>query len=138
MGVNEVILKPELRITENHGIKDYSVIAEIILDHGCTFKEIEFYLPGFNEPLTRRIGLSEKDQMKKFLESLKHDSTRMESLEGLYNLSDSGIHTITISGPDTERLSKIEKEFKRRGFLLGTNLTREEIIQKIAEFNAGP
>ena len=59
----------------------------------------------------------------------------MESLEGLYNLSDSGIHTITISGPDTQQLSEIKKEFKRRGFLLGTNLTREEIIQKIAEFN---
>ena len=74
--------------------------------------------------------------MEKFLESLKHDSTRMESLEGLYNLSDSGIHTITISGPDTQHLSEIKKEFKRRGFLLGTNLTSEEIIQKIAEFNA--
>ena len=100
-------------------------------------KEIEFYLPGFNEPLTRKIGLSDKDQMEKFLESLKHDSTRMESLEGLYNLSDSGIHTITISGPNTKKLSEIEKEFKKRGFLLGTNLTSEEIMQKIAEFNVG-
>ena len=65
--------------------------------------EIEFYLPGFNEPLTRKIGLSDMDQMEKFLESLKHDSTRMESLEGLYNLSDRGIHTITISGPDSQQ-----------------------------------
>ncbi len=136
-GVSEVVLKPEIRITENHGIKDYNLIAEIILKHGCTLKEIEFYLPGFNEPLTRKIGLSDMDQMEKFLESLKHDSTKMESLEGLYDLSDSGIHTITISGPDTQRLSEIEKEFKRKGFLLGINLTREEIIQKIAEFNAG-
>ena len=135
-GVTEVVLKPEIRITENHGIKDYNLIAEIILKHHCILNEIEFYLPGFNEPLTRKIGLSDEDQMQKFLTSLEHDSKRMESLEGLYNLSDNGIHTITISGPDTEHLSEIEKEFKkRRGFLLGTNLTRSEINQKITEFN---
>jgi voltage-gated potassium channel len=135
-GVVEVVLEPEMRITENHDITDISVMAEIILKHGCTLKEIEYYLPGFNEPLTRKIGLSDIEKMERFLKSLKQDSKRMESLKTLYTLSDSGIHTITISGPDTQSLSKIEKELKDKGFLLGVNLTREEIIQKISEFNS--
>ncbi len=135
-GVTEVLLKPEIRITENHGVRDYNIMAEIILKYGCTLKEIEFYLPGFNEPLIRKIGLFSKEQMDKFLKSLKHDSERMESLEGLYNLSDSGVHTITISGPDSDTLSKVEKEFRERGFLLGVNLTIDEIMQQIAELKS--
>jgi voltage-gated potassium channel len=134
-GLVEVALKPEIRITENHDITDIKMMAEIILRHGCTLENIEYYLHGFNEPLTRKIGLSDKAKMGRFLKSLEQDSKKMESLERLYSLSESGIHTITISGSDTQSLSKVEKEFKDKRFLLGVNLTHEEITQKISEFH---
>ena len=47
----------------------------------------------------------------------------MESLERLYTLSGGGIHSHTISGPDTESLGKVEKELEDKGFLLGVNLS---------------
>ncbi len=58
----------------------------------------------------------------------------MESLERLYTLSGGGVHSHTISGPDTQSLAKVESDLKSRGYLLGVNLTREEIVKKIAEF----
>jgi voltage-gated potassium channel len=58
----------------------------------------------------------------------------MESLERLYTLSGGGIHSHTISSPDTQSLAKVENDLKSRGYLLGVNLTREEIVKKIAEF----
>ena len=130
----EVVLKPEIKITENHDIQDIREEAKIILKHGCTLEDIEYYLPGFKEPLKRKIGLSDEKEMDRFLSSLEHDSKRMDALERLYILSGGGIHSHTISGKDTQSLAKVEKELKTKGFLLGVNLTHDEIVHKISEF----
>ena len=130
----EVVLKPEMRITEMHDITDIKEEAEIILKHVCSLEDIEYYLPGFQEPLKRKVGLSDVREMERFLKRLDEDSKRMESLERLYTLSGGGVHSHTISGPDTQSLAKVESDLKSRGYLLGVNLTREEIVKKIAEF----
>lgn len=130
----EVVIKPEMKITENHAVGDIRAESEIILKHGCTLEDIEYYLSGFREPLHRKIDLSKIEDMEHFLESLEHDNAKMESLERLYALSGGGIHSHTISGPDTKSLSRVEKELKEKGYLLGVNLSRDEIKSKIKEF----
>ncbi|MGB9936609.1 MAG: 3H domain-containing protein [Methanobacterium sp.] len=130
----EVVIKPEMKITESHIVGDIRTESEIILKHGCTLEDIEYYLPGFREPLRRKIGLSDSKDMDKFLQSLEHDNAKMESLERLYALSGGGIHSHTVSGPDTKSLSRVETELKEKGFLLGVNLSRKEIIAKIKEY----
>ncbi|MGZ7118915.1 MAG: 3H domain-containing protein [Methanobacterium sp.] len=130
----EVVIKPEMKITENHAIGDIRAESEIILKHGCTLEDIEYYLQGFREPLHRKIGLSRIEDMDRFLDSLEHDNNKMESLQRLYALSGGGIHSHTISGPDTKSLSRVEKELKEKGYLLGVNLSRDEIKTKIKEY----
>lgn len=130
----EVVIKPEMKITESHAVGDIRAESEIILKHGCTLEDIEYYLQGFEEPLRRKIGLSEIEDMDKFLENLEHDNSMMESLERLYALSGGGVHSHTVSGPDTKSLSRVEKELKAKGFLLGTNLSKKEIKTKIKEY----
>lgn len=130
----EVVIKPEIKITENHSLPDIREESEIILENGGTLEDIEYYLPGFNEPLHRKIELSEPEKMESFLNHLEEDKQRMESLERLYNLSGGGIHSHRISAPDTDSLAKIEKELKEKGILLGVNLSHAEIEQKIEEY----
>ncbi len=130
----EVLIKPEMKITENHAVGDIRAESEIILNHGCKLEDIEYYLSGFREPLHRKIGLSKIEDMEHFLESLEHDNAKMESLERLYALSGGGIHSHTISGPDTKSLSRVEKELSDKGYLLGVNLSRDEIKSKIREY----
>ena len=130
----EVIMKPEMKITEIHTVGDIREEAEIILKHGCTLEDIKYYLPGFREPLSREIGLSDTMEMERFLESLEQDPARMEYLERLYALSGGGIHSHRISGPDTKSLTNVEKDLRTKGFLLGINLYYEEIITKIREY----
>jgi len=130
----EVVIKPEIKITETHDVSDIRAEAEIILKHGCTLKDIEYYLPGFHEPLKRKVDLSETGEMERFLKRLEEDSARMEALERLYTLSGGGIHSHHITGPDTKRLGRVEEELKERGFLLGVNLSQEEIFKKIKEY----
>ena len=130
----EVIVKPEIKITESHAVGDIRKEAEIILKHGCTMEDIEYYLPGFHEALHRNVGLSRIEDMDTFLKSLDEDSKKMEYLERLYSLSGGGIHSHRITGPDTKSLANVEKELRAKGFLLGVNLSKEEIGTKIQEF----
>ena len=132
--VVEVIVKPEIKITESHAVGDIRKEAEIILKHGCTMEDIEYYLPGFHEALHRNVGLSRIEDMDTFLKSLDEDSKKMEYLERLYSLSGGGIHSHRITGPDTKSLANVEKELRAKGFLLGVNLSKEEIGTKIQEF----
>jgi voltage-gated potassium channel len=130
----EVVIKPEIKITEMHGVSDIKEEAEIILNHRCTMEDIEYYLPGFREPLTRKINLSEMDEMDRFLDGLQHDSVKKENLERLYTLSGGGIHSHRVSGPDTKTLGLVEKKLKEKGFLLGVNFSKDEITDKIQKF----
>ena len=130
----EVVIKPEIKITESHDVLDIREEAEIILKNGCTLEDIEYYLPGFHEPLKRKVGLNQTTEMERFLKRLDEDSARMESLERLYTLSGGGIHSHRISGPDTKSLASVEKELQDKGFLLGVNLNDEEIRDKIQKF----
>lgn len=129
----EVIIKPEMTIVENHGVEDIEKEAEIIIRNGCTLEDIEYYLPGFREPLKREIHVDNIEDMKKFVEALKKNPSRYEALDRLYTLSGGGVHSHRVSGPDTRNLERVENELKKCGFLLGVNFTQKEIkdlIQK--------
>ncbi|MDI6644725.1 MAG: 3H domain-containing protein [Methanobacteriaceae archaeon] len=130
----EVVIKPEMKITENHDIHEIKEEAEIILKHGCVLEDIEYYLPGFREPLRRKINLSDIGEMERFIDKLEHDKKKMENLDRLYSLSGGGIHSHRISGPNTKTLGKVEKELDKKGFLVGVNLSKEEIKNAIQKY----
>ncbi|MCK9151430.1 3H domain-containing protein [Methanobacterium alcaliphilum] len=127
----EVVIKPEITIVENHGVSEIGEEAEIILNQGCALEDIEYYLPGFREPLKRNIGIDNLTEIKKFLNILNKDSTKKDSLDRIYALSGGGIHTHRISGPNTMSLGIVEKKLRDRGFLLGVNMTQSEIRETI-------
>ena len=129
----EIIIKPEMSIVENHGVDDIRKEAEIIIDHGCTIEDIEYYLPGFSEPLRRNVGVSSMEEIDSFIKTLRSEPRKLESLDRLYTLSGGGIHSHRISGPDSKSLELVERELKKEGFLIGVNLKLSEIKSIIQE-----
>ena len=67
-------------------ISDIREEAAVILKHGCKLEDIEYYLPGFHEPLKRKVGLSDEKEMDRFLEKLDHDPERMEDLRKVIHI----------------------------------------------------
>nr|WP_279383416.1 3H domain-containing protein [Methanobacterium formicicum] len=65
-----------MKITEMHDVADIRRESEIILKHGCTLENIEYHLPEFKEPLARKIGITEIEQLNRFLGSLEKDPHR--------------------------------------------------------------
>lgn len=129
----EIIIKPEMSIVENHGVDDIRREAEIIISHGCTIEDIEYYLPGFSEPLRRNVGVSSMKEIDSFMGTLESEPRKLESLDRLYTLSGGGIHSHRISGPDSKSLELVERELRREGFLIGVNLELSEIKSIIQE-----
>ena len=127
----EIIIKPEMNILESHSVSDILEEAKIILKHGCTLEDIKYYFTGFGEPLIRNIGISDIKEVKNFLENLEKDSSKYDSLDRIYTLSGGGIHTHRISGPNTQSLNRVENELHKKGFLLGVNMTQQEISETI-------
>ncbi len=127
----EIIIKPEMNILESHSVSDILEEAKIILKHGCTLEDIKYYFTGFGEPLIRNIGISDIKEVKNFLENLEKDSSKYDSLDRIYTLSGGGIHTHRISGPNTQSLNLVENELDKKGFLLGVNMTQQEISETI-------
>jgi len=129
----EIIIKPEMSIVENHMVDDIRREAEIIISHGCTIEDIEYYLPGFSEPLRRNVGVSSMKEIDSFMGTLESEPRKLESLDRLYTLSGGGIHSHRISGPDSKSLELVERELRREGFLIGVNLELSEIKSIIQE-----
>ncbi len=127
----EVVIKPEMLIVENHGVDDIAQEAEIIFKAGGKLEDIEYYLPGFGEPLQRKIDSSDMGDVSHFLDNLKKNASRKDALDRIYTLSGVGIHSHRVSGPDTKTLSRIEKDLEKSGFLLGVNLSKAEIKEII-------
>jgi voltage-gated potassium channel len=127
----EIIIKPEMIVVESHNVSDILEEAKIILKHGCTLEDIKYYFTGFGEPLIRNIGISDIKEVKNFLENLEKDSSKYDSLDRIYTLSGGGIHTHRISGPNTQSLNRVENELHKKGFLLGVNMTQQEISETI-------
>ncbi len=130
----EIVIKPEIKVTETHMVEDIREETEIILGHGCTIEDIEYYPPEFKEPLHRKIGVSKTEKMERFLDSLERDHAKKESLDRLYALS-GGIHSHRISGPSTKSLREVERDLRKKGFLLGVNLSDKEIKDVIKEYS---
>jgi len=92
------------------------VINIIITENNGTFERVTYNIKGFKEPLTRKIGVSDSESAKKFINSIKEDKSKKEYLAELYQLSEFRQTTICASNP--EKLEKIVKELNEKGYVL--------------------
>jgi 2-phosphoglycerate kinase len=92
------------------------VINIIITENNGTFERVTYNIKGFKEPLTRKIGVSDNESAKKFINSINEDKSKKEYLAELYQLSEFRQTTICASNP--EKLEKIVKELNEKGYVL--------------------
>ena len=92
------------------------VINIIITENNGTFERVTYNIKGFKEPLTRKIGVSDSESAKKFINSINEDKSKKEYLAELYQLSEFRQTTICASNP--EKLEKIVKELNEKGYVL--------------------
>ncbi|MBM4241536.1 MAG: hypothetical protein FJ150_07755 [Euryarchaeota archaeon] len=108
-----------------HSVDVLEEETNIILNkYGGRIVDVSYFLPGFGEPLTRKVNVYNPDEAKRFINHLKKNPKRKKDLEGLYELSDN-IHSHKICAPDEVSLNKMINELDEKGFLF-----KEEILTK--------
>jgi 2-phosphoglycerate kinase len=91
-------------------------VLDIIIKHGGVIEEVSYLVPGFKEPLKRKVDASDPDKTKKFIASLKNNPGIKKDFEYLYNLSNN-IRRNKICAPDKKTLDNIIKDLGLKGYL---------------------
>lgn len=113
-----------------HSVDELEDETSIILDkYGGRLVDISYFLPGFGEPLKRKINVFDPVESKRFIERLNDNPKRRKDLENLYKLSDN-VHSHKICAPDKKSLDGMIKDLNDKGFLYQDNKKEVENLIK--------
>lgn len=100
-----------------HSVDQLELETDIILNkYGGRIMDVSYFLPGFGEPLKRKVNVYDPVEAKRFVKLLQENPKRKKDLEGLYELS-GNVHRHKICAPDEESLEKMINELKEKGLL---------------------
>lgn len=98
-------------------VDELADIVDIIINkHSGIIEEVTYLVPGFKEPLKRKVGASDPDKTKDFIESLRNKPTIKRDFKYLYNLSNN-IRGNKICASDKKTLDAIMKDLDDKGYL---------------------
>jgi uncharacterized protein len=100
-----------------HSVDQLEDETSIILDkYGGRMVDVSYFLPGFGEPLNRKVNVFDPVEARRFIDRLEKNPKRKKDLENLYSLSDN-IHSHKICAPDKESLENMIKDLDKKGFI---------------------
>ena len=100
-----------------HSVDELEAETDIILGkYGGRIVDVSYFLPGFGEPLKRKVNVYDPKEAKSFIDRMSKNPKRKKDLEDLYNLADN-VHSHKICAPDEASLEKMIKELGENGLL---------------------
>jgi len=124
LGINETKKRMLTLIKEickemifRHSVDQLELETDIILNkYGGRIMDVSYFLPGFGEPLERKVNVYDPSEAQRFIKLLQENPKRKKDLEGLYELS-GNVHRHKICAPDEESLQAMIKELGDKGLL---------------------
>lgn len=100
-----------------NSVEELAEVVDIIVNkHGGTIESVTYLVPGFKEPLKRKVNASDPEKTKKFIESLEKKPNVKKDFEYLYNISNN-VRGNKICASSTESLEEIIKDLDEKGFV---------------------
>lgn len=100
-----------------NGIDELGDVIDIIINqNNGSIEKVTYNIKGFKEPLIRNIGVGDVESANKFIKNIKENKDKKEYLTELYKLSD--YRPTTICASNQEKLDKIVKQLKDKGYVL--------------------
>lgn len=100
-----------------NSVEELGEVVEIIINkYGGVIEDVTYLVPGFKEPLKRKVDASDPEKTRKFIESLEKKPEVKKDFEYLYNLSNN-VRGNKICAHNKETLNKIIKELDEKGYL---------------------
>jgi 2-phosphoglycerate kinase len=100
-----------------NSVDELADVVDIVINkHGGTIEDVTYLVPGFKEPLKRKVGASDPEKTKKFIESLKNKPNVRKDFEYLYKISNN-VRGNKICAGSRKILDKIIKDLDEKGFV---------------------
>jgi len=100
-----------------HSVDQLEEVTNIVLNkYGGRIVDVSYFLPGFGEPLKRKVNVYDPVEAERFINLIKKNPKRRKDLQGLYELSNN-IHSNQICAPDEESLQNIIVELEEMGLV---------------------
>ncbi|MEN6328868.1 MAG: 3H domain-containing protein [Methanobacteriaceae archaeon] len=100
-----------------HTVDQLEEVTNIVLNkYGGRIVDVSYFLPGFGEPLKRKVNVYDPVEADRFINLIKNNPKRRKDLQGLYDLSNN-VHSNQICAPDEESLQNIIAELEERGLV---------------------
>jgi len=107
-----------------HTVDQLEEVTDIIINkYGGRIVDVSYFLPGFGEPLKRKVNVYDPIEAQRFINLINENPKRRKDLQGLYDLS-SNVHSNRICAPDDESLQKIIKELEDKGLVYSPEQTK--------------
>jgi len=100
-----------------NSVDELAEVVDIIINkHGGTIEDVTYLVPGFKEPLMRKVHASDSKKTEKFIESLQKKPDVKKEFEYLYKISNN-IRGNKICASSRKILDEIIKDLDAKGFL---------------------
>lgn len=100
-----------------NSVDDLESLTDIIINkYGGRLVDVTYYLPGFGEPLKRKVNVYDPEEAKRFINRLNANPKLKKDLKNLYSLSDN-VHSHKICAPDQKSLENMINDLDKKGFL---------------------
>ncbi|MDD1763979.1 MAG: AAA family ATPase [Methanobacteriaceae archaeon] len=100
-----------------HTVDQLEEVTHIVLNkYGGRIVDVSYFLPGFGEPLKRKVNVYDPVEAERFINLIKKNPKRRKDLQGLYDLSNN-IHSNQICAPDEESLQNMIDELEEKGLV---------------------
>jgi len=120
----------QLRITVRHTVDEIRDVMSIIIGHGGVVQGVEYYTPPLRTPIRRDVLITDMREVLRFVERLERDPDLRRALERVYELSEN-VHSYYVIVHNEEERKRILRELDRRDYLVGVDLTIDEILREI-------
>lgn len=113
-----------------HPVSKLNEEIDIVLNkYGGRIVDVSYFLPGFGEPLKRKVNVYDPREAKRFVDQLNQNPERKKDLEKLYELS-SNVHSHLICAPDNETLAKMMEDLDKKGLLFEEIFSEDKRSEK--------
>ncbi len=120
----------QLRITVRHTVDEIRDVMSIIVGYGGVVQCVEYYTPPLRTPIRREVLITDMREVLRFVERLERKPSFRRALERVYAISEN-VHSYCVVVHDEKERDRILRELDRRGYLIGVDLSVDEILEEI-------
>ncbi len=127
--VCRILDRMSFTVTVRHPLEDTYDEFHIIVSNGGIVVDVRYHIPDLPEPVVKELWIETEEDIRRRMRLHRRSASR-RALERLHELSDD-VHSHKITVRRIEDRDRIVRELDRAGFLIGVDMSHEEVLREV-------